>query len=299
MLPPRLKPGETISVISPASCPDRAALRRGIRTLEARGYRVVTGKHLGEKADHLAGRDWSRLEDLHAAFADPAVRAIVAARGGSGCTRLLDRVDYRLISRNPKILVGYSDLTALQLAILAKTGLITFSGPMVATDFDGLRPFTARHFWPLVELPQPPALSLKRPLEFAGRGVAQGPIVAGTLSILQTILGTPYMPALDGAILVLEDIHESTHRIDRMLAQLRLAGVWDRVAGVVFATWADCSPRAALERTLRHTANLIGKPVAFGLPYGHVSDKLTLPQGVPARLDATRRTLDLLEGAVT
>lgn len=299
MKPPRLRPGDTIAVISPSSAPAMPTLRRGMKELERRGYRVVLGKHVGEKCDHLAGRDWVRLQDLHAAFADPDVRAIFAARGGAGGTRLLDRVDYGIVKRHPKILVGFSDLTAIHLAIYAKTGLVTFSGPMVATDFDGVRPFTARNFWPLVELPQPPQIFLKRPLEFAGRRPAQGPLLGGTLSVLQTLLGTPFAPDFTGAILVLEDVNEEARRVDRMLAQLRLSGIWSRVAGVVFASWAGCGPRPALMRTLRHYAKMLdGKPVAYGLPYGHVDDKVTIPWGVPARLDPRAGTFALLEGAV-
>ena len=275
------------------------ALRRGIREIEKRGYRVLPGRHVGERCDHLAGPDKSRLDDIHDAFRNPDVRAVFCARGGTGCTRLLDRIDYDLLRNNPKIFVGYSDLTALQLAILAKTGLVTFSGPMVATDFDGgLPPFTARHFWPLVELPQPPVLALPK-LESAGRGVAQGPLIGGTLSILQTVLGTPFCPDFTGAILVLEDVGDEVRRVDRALAQLRLAGIWDRIAGAVFATWSDCGPKRALRRTLAHYAKMLnGRPAVFGVPYGHVDRKLTLPQGVPARIDAGKGTLEILEGAV-
>lgn len=298
--PPRLRPGDTIAVISPSSTPDMAALRRGVREIEKRGYRVVLGRHVGAKCDHLAGRDRDRLDDLHRAFADPKVKAIFCSRGGAGGTRLLDRIDYDLVRRNPKIFAGYSDLTAVQLALFAKTGLVTFSGPMVATDFDGgLPPFTAKHFWPAVELPQPPQFQLRKSLEVVGTVAAQGPLLGGTMSILQTILGTPYAPSFDGAILFLEDIDEEVRRIDRMLAQLRLAGIWDRIAGVVFTTWSDCGPRASLSTTLHHYAKMLkGRPAVFGFPYGHVDDKVTLPQGVTARIDPRSGVFELLEGAV-
>lgn len=300
LVPPRLRPGDTIAVVTPSSTPEMAALRRGVKEIEKRGYRVVLGKNVGKKCDHLAGRDFDRLNDLHDAFRNPAVKAIFCARGGAGATRLLDRLDYALIRLNPKIFVGYSDLTAPQLAIHAKTGLVTFSGPMVATDFDGGLPkFTAKHFWPLVELPEPPRFHLRKPLEFLGSRPAQGPLLGGTLSILQTLLGTPYAPTFDGALLVLEDIDEETRRIDRMLAQLRLAGIWERIAGVVFTTWSDCGPRASLRTTLRHYAKMLkGRPAVFGLPYGHVDEKVTIPQGVMARIDPRKGVLEMLEGAV-
>ncbi|NUN48771.1 MAG: LD-carboxypeptidase [Candidatus Brocadiae bacterium] len=300
LLPPRLRPGATIAVISPASTPDPAALRRGIREIEKRGYRVRVGRFAGEKSDHLAGRDIDRLADLHDAFADPAVGAVFASRGGTGCTRLLDRVDYALIRRHPKIFVGYSDLTALQLALFARTELVSFSGPMVATNFDGGLPaFVERHFWPLLELPQPPQVVLGKPLTGAGRGAAVGRILGGTLSILQTVIGTPYAPSFDGAILVLEDVGEEVRRIDRTLAQLRHAGIWERIAGVVFATWSDCTPQPALLRTLRHYAGLLGgRPALFGLPYGHVDRTLTLPIGGMGRVDAGKGTFEILDGAV-
>lgn len=298
--PPRLRPGDTIAVVAPSSAPDRAALRRGVKEIEKRGYRVVLGANVGRKCDHLGGRDYDRLADLHAAFRDPAVRGIFCARGGAGATRLLDRLDYALVRRHPKVFVGYSDLTAPQLALHAKTGLVTFSGPMVATDFDGgLPPFTARHFWPLVELPEPPRFHLKKPLEFLGTRPAQGPLLGGTLSILQTLLGTPYAPSFDGALLVLEDIDEETRRVDRMLAQLRLAGIWNRIAGAVFTTWSDCGPRGPLRTTLLHYAKMLkGRPCVFGLPYGHVDAKVTIPQGVTARIDPRKGAFEVLEGAV-
>jgi muramoyltetrapeptide carboxypeptidase len=298
--PPRLRPGDLIAVVSPSSAPKMPALRRGVREIEKRGYRVVLGKHVGEKCDHLAGRDLDRLTDFNDALRNPAIKAVFAARGGVGGTRLLDRLDYAAIRKFPKILVGFSDLTAPHLAIYAKTGLVTFSGPMVATDFDGgLRPFTARHFWPLVELPQPPQFHFKKPLGFMGDRPAQGPLLGGTLSVLQTLLGTPYAPSFDGSLLVLEDVHEEGYRVDRMLAQLRLAGIWDRIAGVVFATWSGCRPKAALDRTLRHYAKMLkGRPAVFGVPYGHVDDKITLPMGVMARIDPAKRRFELVEGAV-
>ncbi|MEK7469563.1 MAG: LD-carboxypeptidase [Planctomycetota bacterium] len=300
MKPPRLRPGDLIAVVCPSSAPSRPALRRGVREIEKRGYRVVLGKHVGEKSDHLAGRDLDRLTDLNEAFRNPAIKAIFCARGGAGATRLLDRLDYEAIGKYPKIFVGYSDLTAPQLAIWHKTGLVTFSGPMVATDFNGgLRPFTARHFWPLVELPEPPTFHFKQPLEFLGDRPAQGPILGGTLSVLQTLLGTPYTPSFDRALLVLEDVGEEVRRVDRMLAQLRLAGIWDRIAGAVFTTWSDCKPRPALDHTLRHYAKMLkGRPAVFGVPYGHVDDKVTLPMGVTARIDPVKRTFEVVEGAV-
>jgi muramoyltetrapeptide carboxypeptidase len=299
IFPPRLRPGDLLAVVAPASAPALPALRRGARELERRGYRVRLGRHVGERCDHLAGLDRHRLEDLHEAFADPDVRGILCARGGTGCTRLLDRVDYALVRRRPKVLAGFSDITALQLALLAKTGLLTFSGPMVATDWDGgLPPFSARHFWPLVELPGPPRFAFES-LEGLSPGIAQGRLIAGTLSVLQTVIGTPYAPSFDGALLVLEDVNEEARRVDRALAQVVLAGIWGRVAGVVFATWSGCGPRGALERTLRHYAKKSGKPCAAGLRYGHVDRKVTLPQGVLARLDANEGRLELLEGAVS
>jgi muramoyltetrapeptide carboxypeptidase len=298
--PPRLRPGDLIAVVCPSSPVSMPALRRGVKEIEKRGYRVVLGKHVAAKCDHLAGRDYDRLSDLNEAFRNPAIKAVFAARGGAGGTRLLDRLDYAAIRKYPKIFVGFSDLTAPHLAIYRKTGLVTFSGPMVATDFDGgLRPFTARHFWPLVELPQPPVFRFKKPLEFLGDRPAQGPLLGGTLSVLQTLLGTPFAPSFDGALLVLEDIGEEVRRVDRMLAQLRLAGIWDRVAGVVFATWSGCKPRAALDRTLRHYAKMLkGRPAVFGVPYGHVDDKVTLPMGVTARIDPRKGRFEVLEGAV-
>jgi muramoyltetrapeptide carboxypeptidase len=240
-------------------------------------------------------------------FADPAVRAVFCIRGGYGTPRLLPSVNYRLIRNNPKIFAGYSDITALELAFWRKTGLITFHGPMAGVDLAGPPdPFTEEMFWSMlsakkkrgrITLPDP----LPRTLQ---GGRATGRLLGGNLALVVSTLGTPYQPDLRDALLFLEDISEEPYRIDRMLTQLRNAGILQRSAAVLTGQFTDCVPQDATKPTLtlaqilEETAALTGRPFLAGLPFGHESPKMTLPVGLRARLDASSGTLELLEAAV-
>lgn len=303
-----LRPGETIGVIAPASpmLPER--LVAGVDYLRRRGYRVVLGEHINRQRGYLAGDDEQRAADLMRMFQDPEVKAIFSARGGYGTQRILHLLDYDLIARNPKVLVGYSDLTALQLAIWARTGLVTYSGPMVAVEMGkGIDRFTEEAFWRCVEgdgsldvFPMPGGTSMQvlRP------GRARGPILGGCLSVLPTVLGTPYQPSFEGCILVLEDIGEEPYRLDRYLAHLKQAGVLDQVAGIVLGQFIDCEPSSretpslSLEELFEDYFGRLSVPVVAGFPYGHGDVKITLPLGVEAELDADAGVVRLLEPTV-
>lgn len=305
--PPALAEGDLVGVVAPASPPaEDRELQRGLEALAAMGLRVRLGRHLrlggGARAGYLAGPDRDRAADLMEMFRDPAVRAIFCARGGYGSARLLPLLDYRVIRRHPKILVGYSDITALHLAIHRRAGLVTFHGPMVASDFGrGLSAFTAEslrralfHPHPAGPVANPPSL----PPPVAVRpGVARGPLIGGNLSLVVSTLGTPFEIRTAGRILFLEEVGEPAYRVDRMLTQLRQAGKLDGVAGVAFG---ECGEgREDLMEVLHDRLGDLGVPVLANLAIGHGAEKATLPLGVRATLNAGAGWLAIDEAAVT
>jgi muramoyltetrapeptide carboxypeptidase len=296
-----LRPGDRVGVIAPAgpATPERLALveplfaRFGLRT------KLYPGCHARHpQYDFLAGEDALRLSDLHAAFADAGNAAVFALRGGWGSARLLPRIDTAVLRANPKPFVGYSDLTALH-ALLVREGLACFHGPMPASDlvqdgagddasalFDALmRPLAAGHVFAPTRLPG----------HWQVPGVASGPLVGGNLSIVASLLGTPWALAAQGAILFLEDVSEALYRVDRLLVQLRNAGVLDAVAGFVLGSFTEDDDPTAV---LREHLGALGKPVLAGWPAGHGRPNRVLPLGVRVTLDAGAGTLTL-DKAVT
>jgi muramoyltetrapeptide carboxypeptidase len=307
--PNRLRPGDVIGLIAPASPPrSRERVEAGVRYLERLGYRVKPGRHLDAEHGYLAGTDAQRVEDLNTMLRDPQVRAIFALRGGYGTPRILPYVDYAASRRDPKIVVGSSDLTALQLALWRRAGLVTFSGPMVATDFgDNPDPYTEEQFWPLITsarirswLRQPK----DRPLRGVRAGHAEGPLLGGNLSLVTSSLGTTYSPRYQGAVLVLEEVGEPWHRVDRMLTQLRNAGVLGSVAGLIFGMFTGChpidpkQPHLTRQQIIREVVASSDVPIIDGFQYGHESQKLTIAFGIRAQLDAVRGRVQMLEAAV-
>jgi muramoyltetrapeptide carboxypeptidase len=245
---------------------------------------------------HFAGTDDRRAAGLHRALEDRSVRAIFLTRGGFGSARLLPLVGEYLTESRPKILVGYSDATSLLTFATGKLGWVTFHGPMVATDVPKLTAVDRRSLLGTLRGERPPPIRLGVMLR---RGVAEGRIFGGCLSILVSLLGTPYAVDLSKRILFLEDVNEEPYSLDRMLTQLRQTGQLARARGIVFGEMWNCGTRRELLRVLRERTADLGIPVAFGLPSGHGRGKLTVPLGVRARLDAGRRTLEILESAVS
>jgi muramoyltetrapeptide carboxypeptidase len=307
--PPKLKKRDLIGIIAPASpVADTSRIDRGVSYLERLGYNVVVGSNVHKKHGYLAGTDEERAADLHAMFRDRKVRMIICARGGYGTPRLLRLLDYKLIKRNPKILVGFSDITALQLAFWAKCGLVSFHAPMLATDMaEPMDPFTEEMFWLVVTssqkvgavaFPEPMETSIIRP------GMFTGHLLGGNLSILVSLLGTPYQPVLDNSALFLEEVGEEPYRIDRMLMHLQNASALGKCRGVLVGQCTDCAPRdpslpsLSLDDVLKEFALALKKPVISNVPFGHVKQKITLPIGVKVKVHVERRAMELLEAAV-
>ncbi|MFN7138039.1 MAG: LD-carboxypeptidase, partial [Limisphaerales bacterium] len=244
---PKLRRGDLIGIIAPASAPSSAEkIEKGVRYFEQLGYRVKVGEHIHAKHGHLAGTDAQRLHDLNAMLRDPQIKAIFAVRGGYGTPRLLPFVDYKAIQRHPKIIVGYSDITGLQLAIFRKTGLVTFSGPMPGVEFwNKPDPYTEEHFWRLVtftrkpgKLPQPE----DEPMHARVAGRAEGRLLGGNLSLIISNLGTPFSPSYRDAILAIEEITEEPYRADRLLTHLHNAGIFAQLSGLLVGHFTDCEP---------------------------------------------------------
>lgn len=290
----------TIAVVSPSGPVPHAQLDRGIARMEARGFTIKLGDHAKGRYEYLSGTDAERLADLHAAWADPEVDAVWCARGGYGAMRLLDSVDWDSLAR-PLPLIGYSDITALHLAIQAKFDRVGFSGPMLGTSNgygmpDDLDPASDADLWAWIgdrELPRALANPYGEPLTVLREGVAEGRLVGGNLALVAALVGTPYLPDLSGTILVVEDVGEYPYRIDRMLTQLRLSGDLDRIAGIILGDFDDCFPPVKDEPGLpldELVIELLGDrdiPVVSGLRYGHIKQRCTVPLGAMARLSTS------------
>jgi len=306
--PPRLRRGDVIGICAPASPPTPAEdVGKGIQYLERLGYRVEVGRNVFKRHGYLAGTDRGRADDLNTFFSNPGIRAIFIARGGYGAHRILPLLDYSLIRRNPKILVGYSDITAIQFAILAKAGVITFSGPMVAADMSGgLSGAAEELFWRWMTSPAapPPVTGEQLFTSRAGtRTSAEGRLIGGNLSLISALLGTEYFPSLYRPVYLLEEIGERPYRIDRMLTHMKIAGVLDRAAGVAFGRFIDCRPEQgkpslSLEQIIQNTFHGSRYPVIPGFQYGHCRGSISFPQGVRVRCEARPMKLRFLEGGV-
>ncbi|MBX2992364.1 MAG: LD-carboxypeptidase [Bacteroidetes bacterium] len=307
--PPKLKKGDLIGIISPSSpIADASRIEKGVRYLESLGYRVLVGENVGKTSGYLAGTDEQRVADLHAMFSDSRVKAIICVRGGYGTPRLLSLFNYNLAARNPKILVGFSDVTALQLALWKKCRLVTFHGPMAGVEMaNQIDPFTEELFWRLltaskkigaIHFPSEPAP------ESLVQGKASGVLLGGNLSLVVSLMGTQYQPDFTNSILFLEEIAEEPYRVDRMLTQLRNGLVFSKANGMLLGQFTDCKPLDATkpshsaQQVLEDAVKKFGKPVLANLPFGHVPKKLTLPLGVNVKLNSTTKTLRFLEAAV-
>jgi muramoyltetrapeptide carboxypeptidase len=300
--PPPLRRGDTIGIVAPASNVKREEVESGIAKLREIGYEVVIGESVFQQDLYFAGSPEARTRDFHRMFERSDVRAILCARGGYGSNYLLSLIDLDVIRRNPKPLIGYSDLTSLLTWISDETGLVTFHGPMAAKDFAHTDGVDLESWFSSLEGSASWSLNQIRTLI---PGEAEGVLYGGCLSILASSLGTPYEIQTGGTILFLEDIGAKPYQVDRMLMQLKLAGKFEGVRGIVFGEMLDCvqpgGQNYTLEDVIIRVLGDLGVPVTFGLPSGHVQgNNMTLPIGVSTRLQASANsaTLNVLEAAV-
>lgn len=301
--PTRLQKGDTIGIIAPSSPPNLESLQRSLTFLEQLGLNVKMGKYVENVHGYLAGTDDERLEDLQAMLADPSVKGIICAGGGYGAGRYADRIDFQLMAEQPKILWGYSDITFLHTTIGQFANVVTFHGPMLASDVgkDTFHDLSARMFNQLFEPIELHYTEDISPLTTLGGGNAQGELVGGNLSLLVSALGSKYEIDTRGKLLLIEDVDEEPYKVDSMLNQLRLAGKLQDAVGIVVGDFARAVPKKrkttlTLGEVLEHYLGDLGKPVVSGFKIGHCEPHFAVPLGVEARLDGDAKTLTILPG---
>ena len=312
--PQRLRPGMTVGLVTPASnVPEDQELHIAMDLVRSLGFIAKPSANLFSRTQYLAGTDKQRADDLNAMFADPEVDAIFCVRGGYGSGRLLRYLDYDMIAANPKVILGYSDITAILNAIYLRTGLITFHGPIAGGNFSDytydqynrvlVEPTSTTEIGnPPVFETRPGVVDWENRLTPIVSGSAEGHLVGGNLSLVVTLLGTPFEPNFDGAILFLEDVSEPPYSVDRMLTHLWMTGKLERVAGIVLGKFTDDdydSNTFSMEQVIRDRFEPLGIPTLRGTMIGHIEDKTVVPIGIQARLDVDAGTLTLLEAAVS
>jgi muramoyltetrapeptide carboxypeptidase len=300
--PPALRKGDLIGVVAPAGAVKNDDLNAGIRRLEELGYRILVGRSVRRTTRYLAGRDAERAADLMEMFANPDVRAVVAARGGYGTSRVIPLLDPSEIARSPKIFVGSSDLTLLLHFLRTACGFVTFHGPMVSPNFGKYSaPATNDAFVRILGSTTPPGRYDVRGVTTLKGGSAEGVVTGGCLSLVCQTIGTPYEIDTDGAIVFLEDINEPPYRIDRMLTYLKQLGKFDAARAVIFGLMPDCHPSPhesyGLQDVIRDVLGDLPCPILADFPSGHGGTNLTLPFGVRAAVDGP--TLTILDAPVS
>jgi muramoyltetrapeptide carboxypeptidase len=306
--PKPLSKGDTIGLVTPSSSISRASFEKALSNLDTLGFYVKYSENMRVRKGFLAGTDQQRVADLHAMFTDESVAGIVCARGGYGAGRILSMLDYELIRNNPKVFVGYSDITALHFAIQKYAGLITYHGPVGASDFTK---FTQDSFEDVL-------MKSKRRYEFGVQdiqkdnpshivisgGEATGLLVGGNLSLIISLMGTPYDIDFENKLVFIEEIGESPYKVDRMLTQLLNSGKLDKAAGIVMGIFNDCETKEtdpdydtslSLKEVLLDRLGKFKIPIAYGLPFGHISNNATIPFGIKANFDAEKGSLTYLE----
>ena len=301
-IPKSLKSGDTIAVTAPAGAVFSPHYIDAFeQKLKGFGFKVVKGKSLSAQEGYLAGCDQCRADEINDFFKDQSVHAIFTMRGGWGCSRILDLLDYEAILKNPKIVMGYSDITALIIAIQQKTGLVTFHGPMGYSswkDFSSGQVYQTLVSGKKMKMTNPPEEQSQ--LKTLIPGKARGALIGGNLTVVSSLIGTTYEPNWNNKILCLEETGEEPYRIDRMLWQMKLAGVYDKINGVVLGSFKKCNPEEpeksfSLQEVFDQHANMLNKPMYSGASFGHTINKFTLPIGIEASLDANNHTIELLE----
>lgn len=311
--PPRLKPGDTLGLITPGSYITEDELKKSKENIEKLGYNVLYNERILSKTGYLAGTDESRAEEVNSMFANKKIQGIICARGGYGCARILPMLNYELIKNNSKVVIGYSDITALLNGIFTETGLITFHGPVGISSFND---FSVTYFNEVLVHPEKDLIliSAKGEDEKDNNGIktivsgkAVGELVGGNLSIMNSLIGTKYDFNGEGKIIFLEEIGEEPYRIDRMLTQLIQSGKFNKAAGIAMGVFKDCEPKEkdpsfstsfSLMEVLFDRLSNLQIPVIYGMSFGHIKNKFTLPIGIKAELDTVSQTITLLENSV-
>jgi muramoyltetrapeptide carboxypeptidase len=308
----RLRQGDLVGLVEPAGfVDDEFDLDLVVKTIVAMGLVPRLAPHLNARHGYLAGTDQQRAADLNAMYADRDVKAVFAVRGGWGSARILPHLDFGVIRANPKLLIGFSDITALHLAFAARAGFATIHGPNAASSWGAMswRSFHALAFEAQMPVYEMPAAAEDRLVQRNGLrtfrpGKATGRLLGGNLTVLAALAGTPYLPDFDGAILFLEDVGEAEYRVDRMLTQLALAGILKNVSAVVFGQCTDCRATGpsfggfTLSQVLKQHLEPLGVPAFQGAQFGHIANQISLPMGTRAEIDAGAGTIRILEPAV-
>ncbi|CAG9619277.1 S66 peptidase family protein [Sutcliffiella rhizosphaerae] len=304
MLPQRLKKGDTVGIIAPASPPKQEKLEKALTFLEEDlGLKIKLGKYVDSPYGYLAAKDEERLEDLHAMFLDNEVKAIICACGGYGTARIASNIDYEIIKNNPKIFWGYSDITFLHQSFLQKANLVTFHGPMLSSDIglDNPHPISKLGFQQLFEPMETVYSEDFSSLDVLKEGIVRGEIVGGNLTLLVSSLGTPFELNTKGKILFLEDIDEQPYKVDRMLNQLKMAGKFEDANGIVIGDFHNCVPdegkdSLSLEEVISQHVLGAGKPTMKGFKFGHCTPHIAIPHGTHAELNTHNKTLIIQPG---
>jgi muramoyltetrapeptide carboxypeptidase len=309
LLPQKLKYGDTVALVSPAGAIyESEAIEIAVESLEALGLCVQKGQYLAKKYGYLAGTDSERVQDLHNAFENTTIKAIIAMRGGYGCGRLLDLLDYQLIAKNPKIIAGFSDVTALLLAIYSQTNLVTFHSPMGTSVWND---FSTQHFKNVLFenstsiLLENPSIKGDNLTQIADRihtiyaGEVEGIFIGGNLTVFASLIGTPYLPNLENCILFLEEINEEIYKIDRLFCQLKLSGILDKLKGIVLGKFTNCGhgnrfSSLTLEDIFETYLLPLQIPAFSGAMIGHIPNKFTVPVGAMVKINATKGTIRIL-----
>ena len=308
-LPQPLAKGDIVGLVSPSGASsERLSLQLAQEAMQALGFNVKTGAHYAARRGYLAGTDVERAADINTMFADRQVKAIVCVRGGSGAARLLPLLDYNVIRQNPKVLLGYSDITALHCAIQARTGLVTFHGPIASGSWNRFnvdqfeRLFFKRelmHYQNAIDAEDELVARKNRTVTLAG-GKAQGELLGGNLTVLTALAGSPYLPDFTGKILFLEDVSEAPYRIDRMFSTLKLMGALDKVAGFIFGQCTDCEPgdgygSLTLDQIFDDYLLPLKIPAYRGAMIGHIREQFIVPIGAKVEMDADSGSFKMLE----
>lgn len=301
--PKRLKKGDTVGIISPSGPYRDGQLEKALPFLESLGLNYKLGDNCDKRWGYLAGADEERLSDLHTMFSDPDIAGIICARGGYGAARITDKIDFELLNNNPKILWGYSDITFLHTAIGQKNNIVTFHGPMLASDVAGedFAPLSAKMFEQLFEPTELVYEESISQLHILSEGIATAEIVGGNLSLLTNSLGTAFEIDTTGKLLFIEDIGEEPYRVDCMLNQLRQAKKLDHLAGVVIGDFADAAstgdkPTLTLDEVFDDYFSKKPYPVMKGFKIGHCQPHFAIPLGVEATLNTEEKTLRIMPG---